>query len=310
MLRQSITLMFALAGFGLISGCGGAAMSGDSGTSKDKKKKDVEAIDAAEPYVVTGAYLSCDFAETRKDVGCSLLSSTGERIKPTQVDNLDYLATVEDGDPLKIAQRETPKWGAVWSNLSQLPKTRFKAIVEIKGNTMQFGCTSVPCTSVPAFGLSGINGIITPSPSNTSGGAFDTLQADEFCDASGKPISQEDFLDLCAKGKCGAGFRALGNGFVEGAKNFLDDWTGIFTPKSKKTLVTNSLREPDTREFTAVSCIRKKLDGSPNIKKGNKCSVVAYKPDPNSKHEYFAIYPVVPEKKALTDLNQVQTPCK
>lgn len=285
-------------------------MSGDSGTSKGKKKDDAVAIDAAEPYVVTGAYLTCDFAEganspSGKSVGCSLMSSTGERIRSNQVDSLEYEAVPAAGAPIQPTATETSRWGAIWSSLSQLPKTRFKASVGIKGNNMEFSCSNVPCTSVTAFGLSGLNGIIEP---RTSSGAFQSLNADDFCDARGKPISQEDFLDLCAIGKCGAGFQGLGNVVVEAGKNILDDLTGIFTQRSKKTAMRSN-KTPDDRNFVAVGCIMKNSDQSPKMKKGNNCSVAAYKPKPNSNAEYFAVYPAIPSRSALADLNQVQSAC-
>lgn len=194
MLRQSLTLMFALAGFGLLSGCGGTSMSGDSGTNKDKKKKDdAVAIDAADPYVVTGAYLTCALADGAKDVGCSLLDSTGERIKPIQVDSLEYSATVAGGAPIQPTQLETNKWGAVWTGLSQLSKTKFSSIVKLAGKDHDFSCTGVPCTSRPSgsFSLTGMKGMIQSYNSGLYVRDHLSDQPDVFCDNNGDPISEK-----------------------------------------------------------------------------------------------------------------------
>jgi hypothetical protein len=169
-------------------------MSGDSGTSKDKKKKDdAVAIDAADPYVVTGAYLTCALADGAKDVGCSLLDSTGERIKPTQVDSLDYSASVAGGAPIDETQRETNKWGAVWSGLSQLSKTKFNAAVTLDGKDHDFSCTGMPCTSRPSGSLSltGLKGMIQSYNSALYVRDHLSDDPDVFCSSKGDPISDK-----------------------------------------------------------------------------------------------------------------------
>lgn len=264
MLRQKLTLMSALASFGLLSGCGGAAMSGDSAASKDKKKKDdAVAIDAADPYVVTGAYLTCDFAEGGKDVGCSLLSSTGERIKPKQVDSLDYSASIDGGLPIDETHSETASWGAVWSGLTRISKAKFNAYVKSAGQDFNFSCTGVPCTSLPqgAFSLTGLSGFIQGNNSDVFVRDHAT-KPDKFCDNNGVPLSPREFDKAVASY---VNLKNFGQGALTGVTSFFNPRSGTPNTSTKSIANPHCIYRPNSRTHHS----------------GSNCSIAVYGPGRN-----------------------------
>lgn len=293
MLRQSITLMFALAGFGLMSGCGGAAMSGDSGASKDKKKKeDAVAIDAADPYVVTGAYLTCDFVEGGRDVGCSLLDSTGERIKPIQVDSLEYSASVAGGPSIQATQRETPKWGAIWSGLSKLPKTKFKAYGNSGGNPFEFSCTGLPCTSLPAgtFSLTGLTGVVIGYNSKFFIRDKISTDPDLFCEGDGTPISNNKLANMSDNYNPGKSILDS-----ESWKSIGDRFGSVFKPTSRAA-------DTKTKKITNPFCIRWR-DSKP-LHQGGNCNVSMYEPGPGQQ-PWVLVFPKDNYDESLVQLQKV-----
>ena len=152
MLRQSLTLMFALVGFGLLSGCGGAAMSGDSGTNRDKNKKDdAVAIDAAEPYVVTGAYLTCDHspidAKGGDAVGCSMMDGSGAKITPTSQNKIAFFKSISRGPYQKPDETNTASGhqALFLGTRDEISKTRYIATFANGYGVDEVYCDSVPC---------------------------------------------------------------------------------------------------------------------------------------------------------------------
>jgi hypothetical protein len=158
MLKQSLSLLFALGAFGLLSGCGGAAMSGDSGTNKGKKKDDAVAIDAAEPYVVTGAYLTCEQspsdAKGGDAVGCSLMDGSGAKITPTAQNKVAFYKSVSRGAYQKPDKTNTASGHqAVFLGTSdEISKTRFIGTFANRYGVDEVYCDSVPCKKAVSSG--------------------------------------------------------------------------------------------------------------------------------------------------------------
>lgn len=262
-------------------------MSGDSGASKDKKKKeDAVAIDAADPYVVTGAYLTCDFVEGGRDVGCSLLDSTGERIKPIQVDSLEYSASVAGGPSIQATQRETPKWGAIWSGLSKLPKTKFRAYGNSGGNPFEFSCTGLPCTSLPqgAFSLTGLSGLI-PGKNSDVFVKDHANKPDKFCDSNGNPISPLEFDKAVASY---VNWKNLGQGALTGVTSFFNSRSG--TPNTW----TKSIANPH--------CIYR--SNARTHHSGSTCSVALHRPD-QGKVIQVLVYPRAMSDESIKQLERL-----
>lgn len=127
-------------------------MSGDSGTNKDSKKKDdAVAIDAAEPYVVTGAYLTCDHspadAKGGDAVGCSMMDGSGSRITPTSQNKIAFYKSLSRGAYQKPDQTNTASGHqALFLGTSDdISKTRFMATFANRYGVDEVYCDSVPC---------------------------------------------------------------------------------------------------------------------------------------------------------------------
>ncbi len=151
MLRQSLTLMFALGSFGLLTGCGGTSMSGDSGTSKGKKKDDAVAIDAADPYVVTGAYLTCDHSPTDAKgsdaVGCSMMDGSGTKMSPTPQNKLAFFSSMAGGAYKKPDQVNSGSGhqAVFLGSKDEISKSRFLATLANRYGIEEVACDTVPC---------------------------------------------------------------------------------------------------------------------------------------------------------------------
>lgn len=194
MLRQSLSFLFALGAFGLMSGCGGTSMSGDSGTSKGKKKKDdAVAIDAAEPYVVTGAYLTCDHSPTDAKggdaVGCSMMDGSGSKIAPTAQNKIAFYKSISRGAYQKPDQTNTASGhqALFLGRSDEVSRSRYIATFANRYGIDEVFCDSLPCKKVvssqpkPTYLQLYVNGLWRVDDGLISNGAATILNTKNYC---------------------------------------------------------------------------------------------------------------------------------
>jgi hypothetical protein len=263
MLRQSLTLLFALGAFGLLSGCGGAAMSGDSGTNKGKKKDDAVAIDAAEPYVVTGAYLACDYspsddAKGSKAIGCSILDDAGKRVAPSAAHELSFEAKTAGMSGTKPDLENTTNWSAVWQNIQKPAGTIFSGKIldrQSKAVVESFEC-EFPCKPTKAASK-----FTLAFNAYDSGKYLETgrWKPDDMCDQNGNPISSKQLAD-----KACASF------------NSFQSFGQCFTRSFQKSAVVKEIPLRSKVAQTGGFCIYKR--SGELVSRGTACSVIVFKP--------------------------------
>jgi len=153
-----LTTICAITLLGLMTGCGGAGMSGAAGTSRKEKQDDSGRTDASTPAVVTGAYLTCndspeDSQGNNDAVGCSMIAN-GATVTPTPANKLAFYRS-KDGGPYQKPDKSNTASGhqaLFYKAKTETAKTRYIATYANQWGVDEISCNNLPCNQAVKIG--------------------------------------------------------------------------------------------------------------------------------------------------------------
>lgn len=208
-LRQMLTWFSLLA---VLGACDGANMAG-SNKRKDKTEKS-ENTDASTPYVITGAYLTCQPSPKDSEsndidsVGCNL-TKNNQVISATEQNKLSFHRVLPNGS-YQAPNKKNSSSGhqaVFFTPKSESSKTEYKAVFAHTYGMQEVTCKSLPCEEkVPSI----------PDPTHLSFPAAAIWSMDPTFVNTINKMPEYNYIDpsfYCVKGKPEIG-RNPGNDYV------------------------------------------------------------------------------------------------